>query len=175
MNESYDKDKMHVLCPDMEADKEEQDTPACDALLPAVLVRARELLRKENYTCVLIREDRIYASRQRGIAPLLSCYRDRRIEQGCSAADKVVGKAAAFFYVLLGAGELYAEIISEPAYEVLLKYGITVYYRKKVPAIINRTGDGFCPMETAVWQIEQPEDAVLAVERTMEKLQKKQK
>lgn len=156
----YEAEKNSVLLPFGGADESES------------LIRARELLRKENYTCVLIKEDEIYVSRQRGITPLLTCYKEQRMKKGCFAADKVVGKAAAYFYVLLGIKELYAEIISIPAYNVLTKNGISVYYREKVPAIINRTGDGYCPMETAVWEIENPEEALQAVEKTLLALQK---
>lgn len=139
------------------------------------LEKAKQLLKQEQFTCVLIKDGNVYSSRQRGIQPLLSCYKEKKMELGCSAADKVVGKAAAFFYVLLGTKELYADVISKPALEVLEKAGIPVSFGKMVPAIVNRTGDGFCPMETAVWELENPLDAVPAVEAAIERLKNNNK
>lgn len=137
------------------------------------LEKAVQLLKNQQYTCVLVKNDMVYTSKERGIKPLLCCYKEQKMKQGCSAADRVVGKAAAFFYVLLGAKELYADVISKPALEVLEKAGIAVSYTTLVDAIRNRTNTGFCPMETAVWDIEDPADAMKAVEKTLEALQNK--
>lgn len=137
------------------------------------LEKAVQLLKNQQYTCVLVKDDMVYTSKERGIKPLLHCYKEQKMKQGCSAADKVVGKAAAFFYVLLGAKELYAEVISKPALGVLEKAGIAVSYATLVDAIRNRTNTGFCPMETAVWEIDDPEDAMKAVEKTLETLKNK--
>ena len=84
----------------------------------------------------------------------------------------MVGKAAAYLYVLLGVKEVFAGIISEKATEVFLRFGISFTYSECVPAIINRTGDGFCPMETAVSAIDDPEDALYAVKAKMKELAK---
>lgn len=131
----------------------------------------KQLLKEGKYTCVLCSGEQSFTSRQRGILPLLTCYREQKIGKGALAADKVVGKAAAFLYLLLEIQNLYAEVISEPAYQVLTSAGISVEYDTMVPAIINRTGDGYCPMETAVWEIENPEEALCAVEKTLLRLQ----
>lgn len=94
----------------------------------------------------------------------------RKSLAGFSAADKVVGKAAAFFYVLLKVERLYAAVISKHALEVLEFYGVPVEYGELVDAIKNRKGDGFCPMETAVLEINEPDEAVAAVLRKQEEL-----
>jgi hypothetical protein len=89
---------------------------------------------------------------------------------GYSAADKVVGKAAAFLYCLLGIRALYAGILSQPALEVLEKAGIPAQYDTLVPAIRNRAGDGFCPMETAVREITDPAHAPEAIQKALQRL-----
>ena len=53
-------------------------------------------------------------------------------------------------YVLLGVSAVWANIISASALEVLETAGIKAYYEKCVPYIINRKGDGVCPIESAV-------------------------
>lgn len=109
---------------------------------------ARELLGK-GYTLVASAGDRVYTDRARGVAPLLSLLQDGVSLAGGVAADRVVGRAAAYLYRLLGVNELYAQVVSEPALEVLAAGGVSVLYDTCVPAIRNRAGDGFCPMESA--------------------------
>ena len=82
----------------------------------------------------------------------------------------MVGKAAAFLYVLLKVEKLYVAVISKHALEILQFYGVPVEYGELVDAIKNRKGDGFCPMETAVLEINESDEAVAAVLRKQEEL-----
>lgn len=66
---------------------------------------------------------------------------------GASIADKVIGKGAAALMIAGCVKEVYADVISEAAMELFGRYGITVSYDKKVAHIINRRGDGICPVE----------------------------
>ena len=74
--------------------------------------------------------------------------------QGARVADKVVGKAAAMMLVRGGTLEVYAEIISEPALEVLKAHKVLCLYNELVPHIINRDKTGVCPMEEAVMEVQ---------------------
>ena len=69
-----------------------------------------------------------------------------------------------------GLDELFAEVISEPAREVLLAHNIPFFAEKTVPAIRNRSGDGFCPMESAVLEIQTPVEALEAIRKTLNAL-----
>lgn len=129
----------------------------------ANLVKAKELLEANDYTCVLQKEETIFTSTDRGVKPLLQWVNERKDFIGFCAADKVVGKAAAYLYVLLKVEAVYAKIISVPAAHVLEEHGIEVFFSEKVDAIHNRTHTGFCPMETAVWDIDNPEEALVAI------------
>ena len=131
---------------------------------------ARTLLEKENYTCVICRGEDVLTDRRRGVKPLMELLESGKDLQGYSAADKVVGKAAAFLYCLLGVKALHAGILSEPALAVLENAGIPVEYGTLVPAIRNRAGDGFCPMETAVWDLDDPTLAPAAIRSTLHKI-----
>lgn len=133
--------------------------------------RAIELLRREDYTCVLCRGDAIRWSRERGVKPLLTLLDSGESLREFAAADRVVGKAAAYLYVLLGVRSLYAGVISRPAKETLERFGIELAYETLVDGIRNRTGDGFCPMESAVREIEEPEQALAAIRETLRRLQ----
>lgn len=136
------------------------------------LAKACRLLQKQQLTCALVNGDLVFISKERGVKPLLDCYYANAIEPGFSAADKVVGKAAAFLYVLLGAKQLYADVLSRPALAVLQQHGIEVRYGQLTDAIKNRAGTGFCPMETAVLAIEEAPEALCAIEKTKAALQK---
>ncbi len=134
------------------------------------ILTAIKLLKDQNYTCVLVKDEWVYHSTERGVKPLLQWLKLGTALDRFSAADKVVGKAAAFLYVLLGVKEVYACVISKPSVEVLEKHGIKVSYDTLVDAIRNRTDTGFCPMEQAVKNISSPKDALVAIKSTVEKL-----
>ena len=111
---------------------------------------ARARLAKGDVTLVLCCADNVYTTAKRGVAPLLELLDSKADYSGFSAADKVVGKGAAFLYVLLAVRCVYAAVISESAREVLERAGIPVEYERCVPYIQNRAGDGRCPIEQAV-------------------------
>jgi hypothetical protein len=85
-----------------------------------------------------------------------------------SAADKVVGKGAAYLYILLEIKEIYAHVISRPAYDVLQEYGIPVSYKTMTELIRNRDNTGFCPIESAVMNIDNPYQALTAIRNKLE-------
>ena len=133
-----------------------------------ILTKAKAILESGGYTCVLTDGTAVYASTLRGVKPLVQFLESGRVPFGLSAADKVVGKATAYLYVLLKVQEIYAQVISESAAEVLEAKGIHVQYGKKVPNIINRKGDGICPFEAAVMEITDP---VMAYDAILHKMQ----
>lgn len=127
------------------------------------LKKAKDILLSDNsLTCAACGDD-IFTSRERGVKPLLQLYECKKDYSHYSFADKVIGKAAAFMYVLLNVKEIYCVTVSELAAKVLDGHGIKLYYENIVPAIKNRRGDGFCPMETAVKNISQPKEAYGAI------------
>ena len=127
------------------------------------------LLSDDSLTCAACGED-IFTSRERGVKPLLQLYESKKDYSKYSFADKVIGKAAAFMYVLLGVKEIYCVTISKLAAEVLKEHGIKFYCENNVPAIKNRRGDGFCPMETAVKDICQPKEAYDAIVKRLSEM-----
>ncbi len=133
--------------------------------------KAIELLEEGNFTCVLCKDEMVYTSTERGVKPLLTWYNKGINMQGFCAADKVVGKAAAFLYVLLGVDEVYAPVMSEGAVQTFTENSIKVQYKLCVKEIINRAGTGRCPMEEAVDGITEAKEALAAIKRKLESLQ----
>lgn len=137
------------------------------------MISAKDILISEQLTCCLVKGDSIYKSTKRGVSPLLSWYDKGERFSGFCAADKVVGKAAAYLYVLLGVSQVYASVISTPAKEVLLREGITVFFDTQVPGIINREGNGPCPMEACVKDISDAQSALGTIRKKLLELSAK--
>lgn len=127
------------------------------------LTNAKNILISGGYTCVICKGQDIQTSNLRGVKPLVQFIESRQSFEGYCAADKVVGRATAFLYVILGVKSLYATVISSPALEILTAHGVCVEYDTKVKNIINRAGDGICPFEAAVMNIDDPRDAYQTV------------
>ena len=136
------------------------------------LQRAKELLKGGGYTCVILRESKAYYGVKRGIATIMD-FIDSGVDfTGFSAADKIVGKAAAFLYVKMKLTAVYAEVLSVPAAEIFKKHGVEFGYGTLTENIINRKGDGICPMEQAVLKVEEPEQAVNILKQKLREMKK---
>lgn len=131
------------------------------------LTKACSLLDTGDFTCVVCRGDSVYTATERGVKPLLNWVDDGLDLHGYSAADRVVGRATAFLYVLLGVKEVYARVMSRPAAQVLAAHGIAACPGKLVEGIINRRGDGPCPFEAAVLDIRDADLALTAIRSKM--------
>lgn len=136
------------------------------------LDRARTLLGEGGYTVALCRGDVTYTDTRRGVAPLLALLDAGVDVTGFAAADRVVGKAAAFLYLRLGVTAVYASVMSTPAYDLLITHGIPTTYDTLVPAIRNRAGDGYCPMEQASLPHTDPAAAEAAIRARLAELVK---
>ena len=134
--------------------------------------KAKALLSQENCTCVLCRGDSVFLSHQRGVRPLLDFLESSNDFRGYSAADKVVGKATAFLYCLLGITALHAQVLSRPAKLVLEDQGIAFTCDCLVEGIRNRDNTGPCPMEKATCHCATAQQALTAIGQTLKDLQK---
>ena len=132
----------------------------------------RQTLKDGEYTCVVSVGDEVFTSRERGVKPLLDFLSSGLSFKGAFAADKTIGAGAAYLYVLLGVDSLWANVISESALEILKSNNINVFYEQLVPYIINRKGDGVCPIETAVENAKSSEEAYQLIVETLAKIQK---
>ncbi len=134
------------------------------------LIKAKELLFSGEFTCVVCKGEKLYTSKHRGVKPLVAWYIDNTNLKGFSVADKVVGKATAFLYVLLGIKNVYAKVVSSSALQYLEESGIYVEYGTLVDYIINRRGDGICPFESAVLNINNEQEAYKEIRKKMDEM-----
>ena len=131
--------------------------------------KAKTILSGGGYTCVMCRGTDIRTTALRGVKPLVQWLEEGGFA-GFHAADKVVGKATAYLYQLLGVSSVYAQIMSESARRVLESAKIPNSCGTLVNHIINRKGDGICPFEAAVSDIADPLEAKAAIYRKMEEM-----
>ena len=107
-------------------------------------------------SCVLVKEGAIVTEALgSGILPLLSLLDEKRGDmEGADLVDKIVGRAAAMIAIEGGVRSVTAMVMSEDARELLQAHGIATHARTYVPQILNRHFSGRCPMEQAVYEIE---------------------
>ena len=122
------------------------------------------LIANKQATLVAVRGDEIYTCTERGVKPLLKWVLDHKSLRGFSVADKVVGKAPALLYAILGPEAVFSPVMSWTGRAVLLASGIATSYDLLVPHISNRSRTGQCPMEDTVANVWEPYEAVSALE-----------
>lgn len=110
-----------------------------------------------GFSCV-IRNHKIRTFSNGGIVDIYNLYQfEPQFLKGAFIADKVIGKAAAAILIEGGIKKLYADVISVPAFFLLLEHNIEVEFSKMVAYIENRDKSGLCPMESALYDKELPE------------------
>lgn len=122
------------------------------------------------YTLVLARGEERETDTGRGVKPLLVRVEQGRDYRGWIAADKVVGRAAAYLYVSLRVDGVYAELLSDGAAEVFDRYGVPYEAGTRVEAILNQPRTALCPMERATLCCKTPEEALDAIHAALAKL-----
>jgi hypothetical protein len=132
--------------------------------LSADLAKARALLATGSHTGVLCRGDEIVAWDSRGLRELVRLLKSGKEFTGFSAADKVVGKAAALLYQAAGIDQLYAQLASDAGVATLAAAQIPVQVGNRVANILNRDRDGLCPMERATADTDDPVEALARIE-----------
>lgn len=138
------------------------------------LDRAKAYL-ADGYTCAVCREDHVFYSRERGVKPLLAWLDEGADLMGYSAADKAVGSAAAMLYCLLGVRRVHGRIMSVSAVKILRAQGIEASWDLLAEHILNRSKTGLCPMESALLGMEDPEESLPAIRRTLHMLSQQAK
>ena len=134
------------------------------------LKKAKELLDGSNVSLVYVKNGITYTSIDRGVSPLLKILDEREDMADAVFADKVIGKGAAFIYVLLGVREIYAKVISTPAKELLLSHGISLFFDTETKNVRNRAGTDLCPIESAVLFESDPKKALSLIRKRLNEL-----
>ena len=105
--------------------------------------KAKKLLESGHTIAVVGKSVSVFDGR--GIKDLFSLKKEELA--GAAVADKIVGRAAALLLADGGVAQVYAQTLSEGGKKVLEDAGIKVAFGVLTKEIVNRAGDGPCPME----------------------------
>lgn len=135
---------------------------------------AKKMIQDGKAECVLIKNDNIYGQeRGHGVSPLLVMYDEHKEAMlNATLVDKVIGRAAAAIAICGKVKHVHGELMSEDAVEFLNNNGITTSHTSLVHRILNRKRDGLCPLEQSVEGIDNPANALVALRKRIESLQK---
>lgn len=117
-------------------------------------------------------EATVYESTDRGVKPLIAAIDSGIDYSGCDAADRILGKAAANLYLLIKVKSVSACVMTYAAKDILTANGIECDADTYTDRIVNRKGDGPCPMEMAVADAETPDAALKAIREKIKLMQK---
>lgn len=133
---------------------------------------AKDVLLKQNYSLVLVKESEVICtSQEKGVKALLGLLKNSpSLLEGATVADQVSGKAAAMLCVAGDVKEVYSHLISEPALVVFEKAGIPVTYGQRTDLILNRDRTGLCPMENIAQGTDNVEELISGIEAFFEKV-----
>jgi hypothetical protein len=110
---------------------------------------AKSKLTKEGLSLVIVKNGKvIFETSKQGITGFLQAIekQDKNLV-GSSAADKIVGVAAAMLCVYAGLSSMFALTISEAGIKVLEDNNIDCGFERKVLNILNRNKTDVCPFE----------------------------
>lgn len=135
---------------------------------------AIRMIKNEEASCVIIKNNNIiHTDKAPGIKPLISLYENKpEFLKDAFVVNKVIGKAAAMMAVLGGASKVYGVLTSKSAVEFLNKNNVPIEYGELIEKISNRAGDGICPLEETVMDVEEPELAYPMLKETIKHLMK---
>jgi hypothetical protein len=130
-------------------------------LQPSDLEIAKEKLKQRNLALVIAkRGEVIFETSSHGIAGLLRAVEELGEEmRGSSAADKILGKAAALLFIYAGVIAVFAVTASERGIQALKDSNVLCQFENRVPHILNSKRDDICPFEKLVFNISNPREA----------------
>ena len=124
----------------------------------------------EGHSICLCRGGEFFTDDGRGISPMMRFISEVRDLTGYSAADVIVGKAAAMLFVKAGIVSVHGRVMSESGKAFLETHGIPCSYDVLTDRIINRKGTDICPMEKTVADIDDPETAYTVLAKKIAEL-----
>ncbi len=130
-------------------------------------IAVREL---NGHSICLCREGEFLTDDGRGISPMMRFIAVGRVLAGFSAADIIVGKAAAMLFAKAGIVRVHGRVMSVSGRAYLESCGIPCTYDVLTEKIMNRQGTDICPMEKTVADIDDFEEGYKALKTRLEEL-----
>ncbi len=125
-----------------------------------------------GHTICLCKDGNCIFSEKRGISPMMGFIADGINLNGYSVADIVVGKAVAMLFVKSGIKSVFAKTLSLSGKKIFELFNIDYEYETLTEKIINRQGDDICPMEKAVADTLDIDEAYILLKNQLELMKK---
>lgn len=123
-----------------------------------------------EHSIYLCKDGACLFSDKKGISPMMDLIAEGAALTGYSAADLIVGKASALLFIKCGIKSVFAKTLSQNGKRVLEKFAVPFEYEVLTDRIINRAGTDICPMEKAVLNIDDPNEAYLALQKQLQSM-----
>ena len=123
-----------------------------------------------GHTICLCKDGDCLYSEKRGIAPMMGFIESGVDLSGYSVADIVVGKATALLFVKCEIKNVFAKTLSQKGKSILETYGVDCEYETLTENIINRLGTDICPMEKAVANTDDPQEAYIILANELSRM-----
>lgn len=138
---------------------------------PAVRAAIAMIEENQHELIVLQGEHIVFTSATPGIRAALQLHDEypERLK-GAVIADRIIGRAAAMIFADGGATAIFGSVMSKAAQQELMQKGVKTQAGMLVDAIINRRGDGICPMERAILGVAEPEAGLSRLRQTVREL-----
>ncbi len=126
----------------------------------------------QNKTCIIMNGDEVvFTSEYKGVRPMMEYMKAfGPSELPLTVIDRVMGRGAVMLAVLIGATSIKTPLISESALELAEHHKLEIEYDKRVPYIMNRTGDGQCPIEASVLGVTDIQEGYETIKATIAEL-----
>lgn len=129
--------------------------------------KAKELFYSENYTLVACKDGKTECFAEGGIKTLVKLVESGKNYSTYSFCDKIVGRAAAFLFVLMEAKEVHAKIMGRLAIQILDRAQIKYSSDQFVDFIKDSSGKELNEFEKAVVRSGSPKVALQDIKATL--------
>lgn len=122
---------------------------------------------------IIIYKDKevVFTSEYKGVRPMMEYMKAYGPSQEpLTVVDRIMGRGAVMLAVLINAKTIKTPMISKTALDLAKIHGLKVEADKIVPYVINREGNGRCPIETSVLGIEDVQEGYEAIKAAIAKL-----
>jgi len=122
---------------------------------------ASNILKEKNFSIVVIRNGKILNKKKgKGIKPILELIDENGEKiKDTVIGDRILGRASAFLCRYAKVSGVYSPQATKTAIAILILGGIPCQVDELVPCITNRNGDGICPFEDLLKDVEKPDEA----------------
>lgn len=121
----------------------------------------------DGHSICLCKDGAVITDDGKGISPMMKLLAEGRDLSGFSAADQIVGKAAAMLFVKAGIACVHGNVMSQSGHAYLDAHSIPHTYDVLTEQIVNRLGTGICPMEQTVADIDDAEAGYAALKERL--------